>query len=160
MTPLTTRAARSLCALAAAGLIGFATTPAAASHGRSRPSHRPVHVEFTGSAGTLRVGFRSYQISARSDVAVQIADAFRRSGHRAWIESGRVRVRWCGHRPSVSWSSRGWAATIRCDSRGAVLDPRKRSASPVVCEPARRPSWKRTWRPRGWHGRRDRCRSW
>jgi len=155
MTPLTTGAARSLCVLGALTLSGLAAAPAAASHGY-RPFPSNVYVSYEGSAGTLRIGACSYRISAYADVCTQLVDAFRRSGHRAWIDGGCVRVEWCGRRPGVSWSSAGWTMTIRSDGRCGVFTPHKPPARPVCTTPVRRAWWgHRDWRH---DGRRDRWR--
>lgn len=155
MTPKTIGAARSVCVLGAIALTGLAAAPAAASHGY-RPPARSVCVTDAGYGGTLRVGACSFQISAYGDVCVQLVDAFRRAGHRAWIENGRVRVEWCGVRPGVSWTSGRWSMTITMGQGCGVFMPCKPSARPVYTAPVKRGSWGR-WDDR----RRDRWhRTW
>lgn len=154
MTRKSIGAARSVCVLGAIILGGLAAAPAAAGQG-GHPA-RVERVTEAGYGGTLQIGARSFRISAYGDVCVQLVDAFQRAGHRAWIENGRVRVEWCGVRPSVSWSSGRWTMTISLGRGSGWLTPSKPSARPVYTAPVKRGSWGR-WGDR----RRDRWhRTW
>ena len=163
MTPLTTRAMRSLCVLAVAGVLGFGATAADASPGRYHRSHVEVHGGYGAGAGTLFIGGRSFHIAGHTDVSIQIVDAFRRCGHRARIDRGCVRVEWCGRRPSISWSSLGWDVGIRYGRGCGILTPKKRHAHRVRYRPSYRGGWgrgHRPWRPHRWHDRWRSPRCW